>query len=147
MPNLLAGTSTAAGLAASGLCWLNEPEQWSINPADDSLTIVPNAATDFFRPLGDIDAPANDNCCLLYAEVTGDFTATTYTKATLCDFGDAAAMTIRAHESQWAKLCLERSPIGDISLVSVVTNPYSDDANSEVGCCRCYSASGSCGCC
>jgi hypothetical protein len=129
MPNLLEGASRGS---VSALQWLNEPDSWSIDPSDGSITIVPNAATDFFRPLDDLDAPANDNCCLLFTDVTGDFTATTHTKATLCDFGDAAALTLRAHESLWAKLCLERSPIGDISLVSVVTNPFSDDANSEV---------------
>ena len=129
MPNLLERVTRES---LSELRWLNEPDSWSIDPSDGSITIVPNAATDFFRPLDDLDAPANDNCCLLFTEVTGDFTATTHTKATLCDFGDAAALTLRVHESLWAKLCLERSPIGDISLVSVVTNPFSDDANSEV---------------
>ena len=89
MPNLLAGC-TSGGLA-NGLQWLNEPASWSISAEDSSLTITPNAPSDFFRPMGDLNAPANDNCCLLYKEVTGDFTATTYTKAKLEDFGGASA--------------------------------------------------------
>jgi regulation of enolase protein 1 (concanavalin A-like superfamily) len=129
MVNLLAGCSRRT--LANGLRWLNEPEEWSFDE-HGGLSITPNAATDFFRPLSDIAAPANDNCCLLYKTLTGDFTATTFARADLKDFGDAAALTMRVSPSQWAKVCLERSPIGDIALVSVVTNPFSDDANSEL---------------
>jgi len=113
---------------ANDLAWLNEPPDWNIE--DGSLTIVPAAPSDFFRPY---DGRAmNDNCCLLYRKVSGDFTAASDVVAELADFGDAAAITVRASESQWAKLCVKRSPIGAISLVSVVTDPWSDDANSEL---------------
>ena len=112
---------------ANDLEWLNEPPEWEIT--DAGLRIVPRSPSDFFRPY---DGPANDNCCLLYKKTVGDFTAATQVKAHLVDFGDAAALTVRANETQWAKLCLERSPIGQVSLVSVVTNPWSDDSNSEL---------------
>ena len=112
---------------ANDLKWLNEPPEWEFG--DTGLRIVPRAPSDFFRPY---DGPPNDNCCLLYRETTGDFTATAQVTAQLVDFGDAAALTVRASETQWAKLCLERSPIGEVSLVSVVTNPWSDDSNSEI---------------
>ncbi len=112
---------------ANDLTWLNEPPEWRFDRG--GLTIVPQEASDFFRPhVG----PPKDNCCLLHREVTGDFTATALTKANLVDFGDAAALTVRASDILWAKLCLERSPIGDVSLVSVVTDPWSDDANNEL---------------
>jgi regulation of enolase protein 1 (concanavalin A-like superfamily) len=110
-----------------GLAWLNEPPEWRFD--DEGLLIVPGAQTDFFRPYG---GTPHDNACLLYTEVTGDFTAVTQARAHLVGFGDAAAITVRAGATQWAKLCLERSPIGDISAVSVVTNPTSDDANNEL---------------
>jgi uncharacterized protein len=113
---------------ANGLSWLNEPPTWNFD-ATGKLTIVPEAVSDFFRPYQD---KPNDNSCLLYKEVTGDFTLVTRTKAHLVGFGDAAAMTVRASPTVWAKLCLERSPIGDISLVSVVTREWSDDSNGEV---------------
>ena len=112
---------------ANGLAWLREPTEWHFD--DDGLLIVPEAKTDFFRPY---QGTPNDNACLLYAEVTGDFTAVTQTRAHLVGFGDAAALTVRAGPTQWAKLCLERSPIGDVSAVSVVTNTWSDDANNEL---------------
>ena len=112
---------------ANGLAWFQEPPEWGFDA--DGLTITPAAKTDFFR--GYLRAP-NDNACLLYANVTGDFTAVTHARAHLVGFGDAAALTVRASATQWAKLCLERSPIGDVSAVSVVTNPWSDDANNEL---------------
>jgi hypothetical protein len=112
---------------ANGLAWLNEPSEWGFD--EDGLTIVPDAKTDFFR--GYLHTPT-DNACLLYVNVTGDFTAVTHARARLVGFGDAAAITVRANATQWAKLCLERSPIGDVSAVSVVTNPWSDDANNEL---------------
>ena len=112
---------------ANGLRWLNEPPEWRVD--DEGLLIVPAAQTDFFRPYA---GKPHDDACLLYAEVTGDFTAVTRARAHLVGFGDAAAITVRADPAQWAKLCLERSPIGDVSAVSVVTNPTSDDANNEL---------------
>ena len=123
--NLLA--DCAGVRLANDLRWLNEPPEWE---ADDAgLRIVPRAPSDFFRPYG---GQPLDNCCLLYRETEGDFTAVTRVTADLVDFGDAAALTVRASETQWAKLCLERNPIGEVSLVSVVTDPWSDDGNSEL---------------
>ena len=112
---------------ANGLAWLNEPPEWGFD--EDGLLIVPAAKTDFFRPYKGVP---KDNAGLLFAEVTGDFTAVTQACAQLVGFGDAAVLTVRAAATQWAKLCLERSPIGDVSAVSVVTNPTSDDANNEL---------------
>jgi uncharacterized protein len=123
--NLLTGVNGRS--LAHGLAWLNEPPEWGIDAS--GLTIVPKAPSDFFRPYG---GTANDNCCLLYKNVTGDFTATAQARAELADFGDAAALTVRAGPTPWAKLCLERSPAGEIAVVSVVTNPCSDDSNSEL---------------
>ena len=110
-----------------GMAWLNEPAEWSFDDRG-RLTIVPEAVSDFFRPYGE---EPNDNACLLYKEVAGDFTAVTKTSAVLAGFGDAGALTVRASEALWAKVCVERSPIGEVAMVSVVTDRFSDDANSE----------------
>ena len=109
------------------LSWLHEPREWRLG--NDGLSVVPNAETDFYRPNG---RDGKDNAALLYTEVSGDFTAVTHATAELVGFGDAAALTARVDEKTWAKLCLERSPIGEIAAVSVVTNPFSDDANNEL---------------
>ena len=123
--NLFAGCTGRS--LANGLAWLHEPPEWRFD--ENRLTIVPQSLTDLFRPY---DGTPSDNACLLYREVTGDFTAATRAKATIAGFGDAAAIAVRASDVQWAKLCLERSPLGEASAVSVVTDRWSDDANGEL---------------
>lgn len=44
---------------------------------------------------------------------------------------DAGALMIRRDESQWAKLCIEKCADEGVSIVSVVTNLWSDDTNNE----------------
>ncbi|MGC9349643.1 MAG: DUF1349 domain-containing protein [Anaerolineae bacterium] len=111
----------------NGLAWLREPPEWRFD--EGGLTIVPKAGTDFFRPYG---GDPKDDACLLYKEVAGDFTAMTRVEADLVGFGDAGALTVRASQTLWAKLCLERSPFGEVAAVSVVTRTWSDDANGEL---------------
>jgi len=123
--NLFEGCSDQT--LANGLRWFQEPPSWSFSGG--KLTIVPAPQTDFFRGYG---REPKDDACLLYVEVSGDFTARTRASADPVAFGDAAAVTVRAGSTQWAKLCLERSPIGEVSAVSVVTDPWSDDANNEL---------------
>ena len=112
---------------ASGLEWLNEPPVWNFE--EGCLEVVPKGETDFFRPSG---REGNDNAGLLYTWVEGDFTAKTRVRTELVAFGDAGVLTVRAGAEQSAKLCVERSPIGDLSIVSVITDPWSDDANNEL---------------
>ena len=45
---------------------------------------------------------------------------------------DAAVLVVHADERNWAKLCLELSPQGEVMVVSVVTRGDSDDCNSVV---------------
>jgi hypothetical protein len=123
--NLFAGRTD--NRLSSRLAWLNEPAQWRLD--EGGLNVTPDAQTDFFRPS---DGAAFDNAGLLHTCVTGDFTATTHVSAHLVRFGDAGAITVRAGPSRWAKLCVERSPSGEVSIVSVVTDPWSDDASGEL---------------
>lgn len=116
------------GKIPEGFTWLHEPESWSIQ--EGRLSMTPALRTDFFRsPDG---MTVNDNACLLSTRVSGDFTAVAHLKADLKGFGDAGAITVRESADKWAKLCLERSPKGDIAIVSVVTDGYSDDSNGEL---------------
>lgn len=109
------------------LGWLHEPPQWEFK--ESALWITPAADTDLFRPYrGD----PRENVGLLYTKVKGDFSALARVEATLQSFADAAALTVFADQKQWMKLCVERSPIGDISIVTVVTNEWSDDSNNEL---------------
>ncbi|KRB36822.1 DUF1349 domain-containing protein [Microbacterium sp. Root180] len=45
---------------------------------------------------------------------------------------DAGVLAIWGDADHWAKLCFERSPLGESMVVSVVTNGWSDDCNSTV---------------
>ena len=45
---------------------------------------------------------------------------------------DAGALSIWSDKDHWAKLCFENSPDGEPMVVSVVTNTYSDDVNSQL---------------
>ena len=109
------------------LSWINEPESWFFR--DGALEIVPKPKTDFFRPLG---GTAHDSAALLFTEIEGDFTAVANVTADLAGFGDAAALTARVDSERWMKICVERSPAGEISVVSVVTDGSSDDSNGEL---------------
>lgn len=60
---------------------------------------------------------------MLSAEVFVDGERTTF---------DAGALSIWSDKDHWAKLCFEYSPDGEAMVVSVVTDTYSDDANSRL---------------
>ena len=111
----------------NGLVWVNEPAVWEFHHGE--LTITPDGETDVFRKYGQ---PAKDSACFLYTRVQGDFTLISKMRVDSKAFADAGAITIRSDETLWAKLCIERSPLGEMSIVSVVTDTWSDDANNEL---------------
>ncbi len=112
---------------ADGLHWLNEPPEW--HACGGGLTVAPEPGSDLFRPY---HGKPRDDGCLLHLNITGDFTAVAQAKTELIGFGDAAGLAVRAGDTKWAKLCIERSPAGETSIVSVVTDPWSDDSNGEI---------------
>jgi hypothetical protein len=112
----------------NGLVWLNEPNVWSFD-ANENLAVKPKGGTDFFRCY---NTSGTDNAGLLYVKAAGNFTVVTRVKLKSIRFADAGGITIRRDKDLWAKLCLERSPIGDISIVSVITRQWSDDSNGEL---------------
>ncbi len=122
--DLLAGCS---GRSLSGLTWMNEPAGWEYT--DSGLYIEPDGHTDMFRKYG---APPRDDACFLFTEIANDFSLLACLKVDGAGFGDAGGIAIRHDAERWAKLCIERSPLGEVSIVSVVTNHWSDDANNEV---------------
>jgi regulation of enolase protein 1 (concanavalin A-like superfamily) len=89
--------------AAAGVDWSNDPTG---GPQQH------RAAALGFQPTGDLT---------LSARVRVDAPRSTFDAGALCLWIDA---------DHWAKLCFERSPQGDVMVVSVVTDGYSDDCNS-----------------
>jgi uncharacterized protein len=111
------------------LHWLNQPESWDLS-TDGQLTITAPAKSDWFvDPQGAVNvgnAPvllfATSGPCMLSAQVAVNHMATY----------DAGVLMVYENPLAWAKLCLELSPQGDPTVVSVVTRGVSDDCNAFV---------------
>ena len=107
--------------------WHNQPEHWQFSP-DGKLTITASAKTDWFiDPQGAVEvrnAPAflfpTAGPCLLSAQVSVNHVA----------MYDAGVLLVYESPQAWAKLCLELSPQGRPTVVSVVTKGISDDCNA-----------------
>jgi regulation of enolase protein 1 (concanavalin A-like superfamily) len=111
------------------LTWLRRPEAWSL--ADKQLTIRAGAQTDWFADPGG-RVPIRTAPALVGRPPDRDFTLTARVHVDARATFDAGVLFIYADDETWAKLCLERSPEGEPTLVSVVTHGTSDDCNSEI---------------
>ncbi len=108
------------------LHWHNEPQSWDIS--NGQLTIRASARTDWFiDPQGTVNvgnAPVLlfpvSSPCMLSAQVSADHVATY----------DAGVLMVYESPRAWAKFCLELSPQGLPTIVSVVTKGISDDCNA-----------------
>jgi regulation of enolase protein 1 (concanavalin A-like superfamily) len=107
--------------------WQGTPQNWSLD-AGNNLSITAGAKTDWFLDPGGsvnvLNAPALlakvQQPCMLKALVTSN----------AASMFDAAVLTVYQSDDQWAKLCFELSPQGQLMIVSVVTKGTSDDCNS-----------------
>ena len=107
--------------------WLNQSESWELS-SEGNLTITAPAKTDWFvDPQGAVsiqNAPAllfpTSGPCLLRAQVSANHISTY----------DAGVLLVYESPLAWAKLCLELSPQGHPTIVSVVIKDVSDDCNA-----------------
>ena len=118
---------TIHALTAS-LTWWNTPVDFAVT-GPDSLCITAGARTDVFSdPNGTVriaNAPG------LLAGLDGDFTLAARVSPSLHATYDAGVLFLYVDEDNHAKLCLELSPQGQPTIVSVVTRDgVSDDCNS-----------------
>ncbi|ONK16011.1 DUF1349 domain-containing protein [Streptomyces sp. MP131-18] len=105
---------------------LNRPADWSVD-GDGALTLGAGAGTDLFSDPGGPGRFANAPA--LIGRVEGDFVLTARVTTGLAATYDAGVLLLYAGEDNWAKLCLELSPQGAPTVVSVVTRGVSDDCN------------------
>ncbi|GAA3745616.1 DUF1349 domain-containing protein [Salinactinospora qingdaonensis] len=111
----------------SPLRWLNQPESWAIL-GEDTLVISAGGGTDLFT---DPDGSAQHaQAPALVGRLSGDFTLSARVRLDLESAFDAAVLLLYTDDTTWAKLCLESSPQGRPTIVSVVTRGVSDDCNS-----------------
>jgi regulation of enolase protein 1 (concanavalin A-like superfamily) len=106
---------------------LNRPADWRIE-ADDALTVSAGPGTDLFTDPGGPGRYANAPA--LIGRLDGDFTLSARITADLAATYDAGVLLLYAGEDTWAKFCLELSPQGRPTIVTVVNRGVSDDCNS-----------------
>jgi regulation of enolase protein 1 (concanavalin A-like superfamily) len=120
-------TFVLPGLPAP-LAWYIEPPKWRIE-SDGSLTILAGPDTDYFHDPSTGKRTASAPCALMTIEEPS-FILSTRASMIASETFDAAVLFIRVSDDIWAKLCLENSPAGKPTIVSVVTRDLSDDCNS-----------------
>ncbi|GAA3160963.1 DUF1349 domain-containing protein [Planomonospora alba] len=106
---------------------LNRPENWSV-AGEDTIVADAGARTDLFSDPGGPDRFANAPA--LVGRFTGDFTLSARVRLDARSTYDAGVLLLYGDADHWAKLCLELSPQGTPTIVSVVTRGVSDDCNS-----------------
>jgi uncharacterized protein len=109
------------------LRWLRQPVDWRAD-GPDALAITAGLQTDLFNDPGGPGRRANAPA--LVGQVAGDFTLSARIRVELTGTYDAGVLVLYAGEDTWAKVCLELSPQGRPTIVSVVTRGVSDDCNS-----------------
>jgi uncharacterized protein len=109
------------------LRWRPPPLRWDLTDGA-VLTVTAGPRTDLFV---DPDGTAEmDNAPSLTGRPDGDFQLAARVSVEHAATFDAGVLLLHAHQRAWAKLCLEYSPQGQATVVSVVTRGRSDDCNS-----------------
>lgn len=94
---------------------------------EDGIKIIAPSKSDFFV------APETEkvinNAPFIYTEVEGDFIFKAKVKHDFISTYDACALMAMDHDQLWAKTCFEVSDFHTNTIVSVMTNKGSDDAN------------------
>lgn len=109
------------------LHWQNQPQSWDLS-SDGQLTITASARTDWFiDPQGAVDV---SNAPVLLFPVTGPCLLSAQVIVNHVATYDAGVLMVYESPRAWAKFCLELSPQGLPTIVSVVTKGVSDDCNA-----------------
>jgi len=109
------------------LRWLVPAAFWKAD--EHGLELSAAAATDLFSdPAG--GSPLASAPALIGPAPEGDFLFSARVSPELASTFDAGVLLLYKGDKSWAKLCLERSPQGEPTVVSVVTRGVSDDCNS-----------------
>ncbi|MET9069062.1 DUF1349 domain-containing protein [Streptosporangium sandarakinum] len=107
--------------------WLHEPVAYEV-AGEDALSITAGPKTDLFCDPGGPDR--FDNAPALVGRLDGDFTLSARVRLDLLSTYDAGVMLLYASPDHWAKFCLELSPQGRPTVVTVVNRGVSDDCNA-----------------
>ncbi|RPJ29384.1 MAG: DUF1349 domain-containing protein [Chloroflexi bacterium] len=109
------------------LHWLNQPESWDLSP-EGQLTITSPAKADWFiDPQGAVDV---SNAPVLLFPTSGPGLLSAQVLVKHVATYDAGVLMVYESPLAWAKFCLELSPQGLATIVTVVTKGVSDDCNA-----------------
>ncbi|MHC5217662.1 DUF1349 domain-containing protein [Enterococcus sp. LJL128] len=92
-----------------------------------NLTMEATPQSDYF--IDPADGKEGLNAPFLYTELTGDFILSAKVTADFDETYDGCGLMFLENTHLWGKLCFELTDLGTKSVVSVVTNRVSDDAN------------------
>jgi regulation of enolase protein 1 (concanavalin A-like superfamily) len=107
--------------------WRRPPHAWQVGPAD-TLTITAGPTTDWFTdPAG--TAVTDTAPRALFVPPDAEFRLSAKVRVAGAAAFDAGVLVVEAQHDLWAKLCLEWSPQGHPTIVTVVTRGVSDDCN------------------
>lgn len=94
---------------------------------DTGIEIYAPAETDYF--VNPIDGTVKADAPFFYKEVEGDFILRAKVSHDFTSIYDACVLLALEHDKLWAKACFEYTDLGTHSVVTVMTNEKSDDAN------------------
>jgi uncharacterized protein len=124
----MTGNDLGLDAVPMALEWLRPPAEWHAEPS--RLVVRAPAQTDWF--IDPISARAVHTAPLLVGPApSGDFTWEAYVVLDGDAMFDAAGLFVYDDDDHWAKLAVEVTAAGP-TIVSVVTNAFSDDCNSTV---------------
>ncbi len=109
------------------LRWYGSPRQWEVT-LPNCLTLSAGEKTDWF--IDPDTGKVTDNAPALLMSVHEPCVLTALVEVNHTATFDAGVLVVYQSHQVWAKLCLELSPQGQSTIVSVVTRGLSDDCNS-----------------
>ncbi|MBP1044457.1 DUF1349 domain-containing protein [Vagococcus sp. BWB3-3] len=105
--------------------WQNESELEMLTETSLKMRALPQ--TDFF--VNPETSQVTNSAAFYFKEITGDFVLQAKVTPEFQGIYDAGCLFFMKDDTHWGKLCFENTDIGTQSVVSVVTNGTSDDAN------------------
>jgi len=109
------------------LRWIGRPEAWESSEGSVSISAGPRC--DLFVDPCRSNSAELERPPMLVCEPRGDFALSARVVVDLASTYDAGVLVVFRDELCWAKLCFERSPQGQPTVVSVVNRRVSDDCN------------------
>lgn len=95
----------------------------------DGIEIIAAEKTDFF--IDKMNGMEKSSAPFAFREMKGDFVASACVEPEFTEDYDAGGIFILENDARWIKLEFEKTDLGYPSVVSVITDGASDDANGE----------------